>query len=158
MTRTKNAANALQSFHPAVREWFQASFPAPTKAQQLGWPAIISGDWTLILAPTGSGKTLTAFLTALDRLMFSPLPAKERRCRAVDGRLDLLLRNARKLMLANVRTRSTVRRATGSLDPRNARWVFSRGGQPCRKCRTPIRYAKQGRDARGTWWCPRCQT
>jgi ATP-dependent Lhr-like helicase len=46
-------------FHPAVREWFQRAFPKATRAQQLGWPPIARGDWTLIFAPTGSGKTLT---------------------------------------------------------------------------------------------------
>ncbi|HEY8847904.1 MAG TPA: DEAD/DEAH box helicase, partial [Thermoanaerobaculia bacterium] len=70
-------------FHPAVREWFQRAFPKPTRAQQLGWPPIARGDWTLIFAPTGSGKTLTAFLWCLDRLMFAPAPPKERRCRIV---------------------------------------------------------------------------
>src|SRR5439155_897945 len=40
-------------------------------------------DRTLIFAPTGSGKTLTAFLWCLDRLMFAPRPQKERRCRVV---------------------------------------------------------------------------
>jgi ATP-dependent helicase Lhr and Lhr-like helicase len=79
MTREKS----LQPFHPAVREWFTASFPSPTRAQQLGWPAISRGEHTLIFAPTGSGKTLTAFLWALDRLMFTPRPPKERRCRVV---------------------------------------------------------------------------
>src|SRR5947207_8959597 len=64
-------SEALAPFHPAVRDWFTASFQAPTKAQDLGWPAIAKGDWTLIFAPTGSGKTLTAFLWALDRLMFT---------------------------------------------------------------------------------------
>jgi ATP-dependent Lhr-like helicase len=73
----------LALFHPAVREWFTSSFRAPTRAQDLGWPAIATGDWTLIFAPTGSGKTLTAFLWALDRLMFSPVPKKERRCRVL---------------------------------------------------------------------------
>lgn len=73
----------LEPFHPAVREWFTSSFHAPTRAQALGWPAIATGEWTLIFAPTGSGKTLTAFLWALDRLMFSPPPKKERRCRVV---------------------------------------------------------------------------
>src|SRR5881394_1435360 len=75
---------SLEPFHGAVRDWFTASFPAPTKAQSLGWPAIARGEWTLIFAPTGSGKTLTAFLWALDRLMFAPLPkGKEKRCRVV---------------------------------------------------------------------------
>jgi ATP-dependent Lhr-like helicase len=67
-----------------VTEWFGSSFGAPTRAQQLGWPSISSGQWTLISAPTGSGKTLTAFLWALDRLMFVPPPAdRKKRCRVV---------------------------------------------------------------------------
>src|SRR6476469_2094823 len=73
----------LQQFHPAVRDWFASSFTAPTRAQQLGWPAIAAGEWTLIFAPTGSGKTLTAFLWCINRLMFEPPPDKKRRCRVV---------------------------------------------------------------------------
>ncbi len=49
----------------------------------LGWPAIARRDSTLILAPTGSGKTLTAFLWCLDRLMFAPVPPKGQRCRVL---------------------------------------------------------------------------
>ncbi len=74
---------ALTRFHPAIREWFARAFRTPTRAQQLGWPAIADGDWTLIFAPTGSGKTLAAFLWCLERLMFTPRPPKERRCRVV---------------------------------------------------------------------------
>ena len=60
---------ALASFHPAVRAWFDRRFPAgPTEPQAEGWPAIASGEDTLIAAPTGSGKTLAAFLVAIDRL------------------------------------------------------------------------------------------
>ena len=51
----------MKAFHPAVREWFASSFPSPTKAQQAGWPAIARGESTLILAPTGSGKTTTLY-------------------------------------------------------------------------------------------------
>jgi len=68
-------------FHPAVRDWFRASFESPTPAQRLGWPPIVAGRSSLILAPTGSGKTLAAFLAGLDRLMFSPEPERARRCR-----------------------------------------------------------------------------
>jgi ATP-dependent Lhr-like helicase len=74
---------ALESFHPAVREWFTAVFPAPTRPQVVGWPAIARGDSTLIFAPTGSGKTLAAFLWCIDRLMFKEAPGKKERCRVI---------------------------------------------------------------------------
>jgi len=60
---------ALESFHPAVREWFLKHFPAPTEPQAQAWPAIKEGKHTLIAAPTGSGKTLAAFLSAIDDLV-----------------------------------------------------------------------------------------
>jgi ATP-dependent helicase Lhr and Lhr-like helicase len=59
----------LSEFHPAVSAWFQATFPAPTTAQARAWPAIRAGQHTLVAAPTGSGKTLTAFLAAIDALV-----------------------------------------------------------------------------------------
>ena len=77
------APDPLALFHPAVRAWFEAVFPAPTKPQLLGWPPIARGESTLILAPTGTGKTLTAFLWAIDRLMFHPVPAPNARCRVL---------------------------------------------------------------------------
>jgi len=60
---------ALQDFHPAVANWFRAAFPAPTAAQAAAWPSIRAGNHTLVAAPTGSGKTLTAFLAAIDALV-----------------------------------------------------------------------------------------
>ncbi len=73
----------LALFNPAVAEWFRASFDAPTPPQTLGWPAIAEGNSTLILAPTGSGKTLTAFLWCINRVMFEPAPPVGRRCRVL---------------------------------------------------------------------------
>src|SRR5690349_21878065 len=73
----------MDLFHPAVGEWFAGAFTSPTRPQQLGWPAIARGESTLILAPTGSGKTLTAFLWCLNRLMFEPPPAAKSRCRVL---------------------------------------------------------------------------
>ncbi len=74
---------AALPFHPAVKEWFDASFAAPTPAQAKAWPAIVRGDSTLLLAPTGSGKTLAAFLASIDRLVFSPEPDTRERLRVV---------------------------------------------------------------------------
>src|SRR3954466_5177168 len=62
----------LDQFSPAVRDWFEAAFAAPTPAQEEAWPAIASGEHVLISAPTGSGKTLAAFLWGLDRLSREP--------------------------------------------------------------------------------------
>ena len=59
---------ALSAFHPVIQRWFRSRFDAPTEAQAAGWPAIAQGRHTLIAAPTGSGKTLTAFLTCIDQL------------------------------------------------------------------------------------------
>ncbi|HUG32517.1 MAG TPA: DEAD/DEAH box helicase [Acidimicrobiia bacterium] len=75
--------DALRSFSPAARTWFEASFAAPTRAQAEGWPAIAKGDHTLIHAPTGSGKTLAAFLWTLDRLLSEPSPERSERCRVL---------------------------------------------------------------------------
>src|SRR6186997_2662216 len=72
MVNVAKRAGVLELFHPAVAEWFRASFEAPTPPQTDGWPAIARGESTLILAPTGSGKTLTAFLWAINRVMFPP--------------------------------------------------------------------------------------
>jgi ATP-dependent Lhr-like helicase len=62
----------LEGFSPAVREWFAASFPQPTQPQVEAWPHIRAGQHTLVCAPTGSGKTLTAFLSAIDGLVSRP--------------------------------------------------------------------------------------
>jgi ATP-dependent Lhr-like helicase len=61
--------NPTHLFHPAVADWFDRSFAAPTAAQTEAWPAIRAGRHTLIAAPTGSGKTLAAFLAAIDALV-----------------------------------------------------------------------------------------
>ena len=66
----------MELFSAPTRAWFETSFRAPTKAQAEGWPAIAAGQNTLILAPTGSGKTLTAFLWGIDRLLSTPPPAE----------------------------------------------------------------------------------
>ncbi|HSG79768.1 MAG TPA: DEAD/DEAH box helicase, partial [Acidimicrobiia bacterium] len=74
---------ALDRFSAATRDWFSATFPEPTAAQEGGWDAIAGGRHTLIHAPTGSGKTLAAFLWALDRLAAEPTPTERERCRVL---------------------------------------------------------------------------
>ncbi len=67
-------APALARFSAPTREWFGASFAAPTAAQEGAWAAAERGGSVLVSAPTGSGKTLAAFLAALDRLFTEPRP------------------------------------------------------------------------------------
>jgi ATP-dependent Lhr-like helicase len=74
---------ALALFHPITAKWFRAVFDAPTAPQVEGWPAIARGESTLILAPTGTGKTLTAFLWCLDKLMMQTAADAGRGCRVV---------------------------------------------------------------------------
>ncbi|MFK0089368.1 DEAD/DEAH box helicase [Pseudomonas sp. NPDC090755] len=68
---------ALDAFHPAVRAWFQRRFATVTAAQARAWPLIRRGQSLLVAAPTGSGKTLTAFLAILDELFEQGLAGGE---------------------------------------------------------------------------------
>src|SRR5437868_6012804 len=69
MSKRPRVSPALKPFHPLVRVWFRERLGAPSKPQEKGWPAIARGSNTLILAPTGTGKTLTAFLWELNNLI-----------------------------------------------------------------------------------------
>ena len=81
---SNDESEAFGCFHPITAEWFQAVFDEPTAPQRLGWPVIARGESALILAPTGTGKTLTAFLWCLDRLMLHDVEnEKKKGCRIV---------------------------------------------------------------------------
>jgi ATP-dependent helicase Lhr and Lhr-like helicase len=70
--KTEASTDPFACFHPVTAAWFKAVFDAPTAPQRMGWPVIARGENALILAPTGTGKTLAAFLWCLDRLMLDP--------------------------------------------------------------------------------------
>jgi ATP-dependent Lhr-like helicase len=75
---------ALDAFSPATRQWFEGAFLAPTPAQEGAWNAAQKGKHALVVAPTGSGKTLSAFLWALDQLAVGPPPeSAQHRCRVL---------------------------------------------------------------------------
>ncbi len=77
-------ASPLSAFSEPSRAWFEAAFADPTPAQAGAWAAIGEGRHALVVAPTGSGKTLSAFLWSLDRLMTTPPPEdKQHRCRVL---------------------------------------------------------------------------
>src|SRR5258707_15417057 len=59
----------LPRFHPAIARWFSNRFAEPTEPQRGAWPVIQQGGDVLIAAPTGSGKTFAAFLSAIDGLV-----------------------------------------------------------------------------------------
>ena len=61
--------DVLAPFHPLIREWFATELGQPTDVQAKAWPEIAAGRHVLATAPTGSGKTLTAFLWALNQLI-----------------------------------------------------------------------------------------
>ena len=82
-SKSSTETDAFACFHPVTAEWFQAVFDEPTAPQRLGWPVIARGESALILAPTGTGKTLTAFLWCLDRLMLHDVSDEKKGCKIV---------------------------------------------------------------------------
>jgi len=77
------AIDVLGLFHPTTAQWFREALGEPTAPQVEGWPAVSRGESTLILAPTGTGKTLAAFLWCLDKLMLQTPLDPERGSRVV---------------------------------------------------------------------------
>ncbi|MDD7963195.1 Lhr family ATP-dependent helicase [Microbacterium thalli] len=61
-------ADVLARFSAPTADWFRGAFSKPTSAQAGAWEAVSAGKHALVVAPTGSGKTLSAFLWAIDRI------------------------------------------------------------------------------------------
>src|SRR5216110_79958 len=69
---------SLSRFHPVIERWFSNRFAEPTEPQRRAWPVIQDGGDVLIAAPTGSGKTFAAFLSAIDGLVRQALETELR--------------------------------------------------------------------------------
>jgi len=68
-----------ETFHPLIKKWFFDNYSKPTDVQQKAWPIIADNKHVLITAPTGSGKTLTAFLWSVNQLVTGALGPGETR-------------------------------------------------------------------------------
>jgi len=66
--------DVFSAFHPLVKDWFLSRYGSPTDVQRRAWPFIAGGNHCLITAPTGSGKTLTAFLYAVNQIITGAWP------------------------------------------------------------------------------------
>tara|TARA_B100000683_G_scaffold77492_2_gene76661 strand:- start:3441 stop:8726 length:5286 start_codon:yes stop_codon:yes gene_type:complete len=66
----------LSKLSQPVRNWFKDKFPDFTRPQKLAIPSIMNGDHLLLCSPTGSGKTLTAFLSVIDKLIRDAMTGK----------------------------------------------------------------------------------
>ncbi len=75
----KENKKALSLFHPTIQRWFSENVGYPTDVQEQAWPEIASGRHVLATAPTGSGKTLTAFLWAINQLVTNAWPTGQLR-------------------------------------------------------------------------------
>ena len=64
-------------FSPLIAEWFGSRYGTPTAIQTAAWPPIAEGRHVLLTAPTGSGKTLTAFLAAINEIITGHRPVGE---------------------------------------------------------------------------------
>ena len=112
--------DALELFHPVIRQWFAERVGEPTEVQRLAWPRIAAGEHVLVTAPTGSGKTLAAFLWAIDRLLTGALPGGDVRVLYVSP-LQALNNDIRRNLLAPLEELRAALRRRRRADARDAR-------------------------------------
>ena len=62
----RSKGEILKSFEPIVRKWFNERFNDLTPPQAMAVPLIENKENVLVSSPTGTGKTLTAFLSILN--------------------------------------------------------------------------------------------
>ncbi len=91
------AEMSMEIFHEVTNAWFLSALGSPTAVQQSAWPAIASGRNTLVAAPTGTGKTLSAFLVFIDRL------AEQARQKTLADELQLIYISPLKSLAGDIR-------------------------------------------------------
>ena len=119
-------------FHPLLADWFTAAIGAPTDIQRQAWPRITAGEHVLAVAPTGSGKTLTAFLSALNALATGQWPT---------GQVSVVYVSPLKALGADVRANLAVPLA-------GLRRSFAAAGEPFPHIRAEIRSGDTSPEAR----------
>lgn len=67
-TKSYSKKQIYKNLHPYVKEWFESNFEDFTPAQKQAIPEIQKRKNILVSSPTGSGKTLTAFLSVINEL------------------------------------------------------------------------------------------
>ena len=89
--------DVLKLFWEETAVWFKEALGEPTQVQREAWPAIAAGGHVLVSAPTGTGKTLSAFLVFLDRM------AKEEREGTLKEKLQLIYVSPLKSLAGDIR-------------------------------------------------------
>ncbi|MCI8918845.1 MAG: DEAD/DEAH box helicase [Eubacterium sp.] len=89
--------DVLTLFRQDTAQWFQNILGEPTPVQQMAWPMIAEGMHVLVSAPTGTGKTLSAFLVFLDRLKSQAEQGK------LEQKLQLIYVSPLKSLAADIR-------------------------------------------------------
>jgi len=124
--------DGLSHFHPLIRDWFGRTIGPPTGIQTQAWPVIAAGHHCLVIAPTGSGKTLTAFLWGLDQLISRHWPS---------GQISLLYISPLKALNTDIRNNL-------SLPLQGIEGRFEESGQPFHPVRIMTRSGDTPRDER----------
>jgi ATP-dependent Lhr-like helicase len=68
VNQAATADAALVTLSEPIRGWFRSRFSHPTPTQRLAWPVLAQDKNLLLCAPTGTGKTLAAFLPVVSQL------------------------------------------------------------------------------------------
>ncbi|MFW6305409.1 MAG: DEAD/DEAH box helicase [Candidatus Saliniplasma sp.] len=68
VSESKDKQEVLDLMEPLISEWFDSKFDSLTEPQGYAIPQIHEMKNVLVSSPTGSGKTLTAFLSIINEL------------------------------------------------------------------------------------------